>query len=168
VPQAKNHDGRFQAGPHPARPIGRGGSNQRESLASPDSPSHCASLATTPLSPVGCACGEKRQYHRNRSWGKIGGGKWGIVGIIGHYIPRPYRQLNPVPGKPNITSRNEDDGSPRQRVMLHLSLDDGLDEVGKPLVRDCSCRGDTAGFAHLSCTIWVCPSEEQTGGRTQT
>ena len=65
MPQAKNHDGRFQAGPHPARPIGRGGSNQRESLASPDSPSHCASLAT-PLSPVGCACGEKRQYHRNR------------------------------------------------------------------------------------------------------
>jgi hypothetical protein len=25
------------------------------------------------------------------------------------------------------------------------------DEEGKPLVRDCSCRGDSAGFAHLSC-----------------
>ena len=25
------------------------------------------------------------------------------------------------------------------------------DEGGKPLVRDCSCRGDNAGFAHLSC-----------------
>jgi hypothetical protein len=46
VPQ--NHDGRFQAGPHPARPIGRGGSNQRESLASPDSPSHCASFGYYP------------------------------------------------------------------------------------------------------------------------
>jgi hypothetical protein len=31
---------------HPAHPIGRGGSNQRELLASPDSPSPCASLAT--------------------------------------------------------------------------------------------------------------------------
>jgi hypothetical protein len=31
---------------HPAHPIGRGGSNQRELLASPDSPLPCASLAT--------------------------------------------------------------------------------------------------------------------------
>ena len=31
---------------HPARPIGRGGSNQRELLASPDIPSPCASLGT--------------------------------------------------------------------------------------------------------------------------
>jgi hypothetical protein len=30
---------------HPAHPIGRGGSNQMELLASPDSPSSCASLA---------------------------------------------------------------------------------------------------------------------------
>jgi hypothetical protein len=32
-------------------------------------------------------------------------------------------------------------------------LDEGPDEAGKPLVRDCSCRGDSAGFAHLSCII---------------
>jgi hypothetical protein len=32
-------------------------------------------------------------------------------------------------------------------------MDEGADEAGKPLVRDCSCRGDTAGFAHLSCII---------------
>jgi len=38
----------------PAHPIGRGGSNQRELLASPDSPSHCALLATL-LFPVGRA-----------------------------------------------------------------------------------------------------------------
>jgi hypothetical protein len=31
---------------HPAHPIGRGGSNQRELLASPDSSSPCALLAT--------------------------------------------------------------------------------------------------------------------------
>jgi hypothetical protein len=113
----------FQAGPpyHPARPIGRGRSNQRESLASPDSPSHCASLAT-PLSPVGCACGEQRQSRRNRRWGKIGG----EVGYRRHWaiIPHPYRQLNPVPGNReffHIIYRNDDDGSPRRRVMLHLS-----------------------------------------------
>jgi hypothetical protein len=39
---------------HPARPIGGGGSNQKELLASPDSPSPCASLATL-LLPVGHA-----------------------------------------------------------------------------------------------------------------
>jgi hypothetical protein len=35
----------------------------------------------------------------------------------------------------------------------YICLDEGPDEAGKPLVRDCSCRGDTAGFAHLSCII---------------
>ncbi len=35
----------------------------------------------------------------------------------------------------------------------YIYLDEGPDEAGKPLVRDCSCRGDTAGFAHLSCII---------------
>ena len=30
---------------------------------------------------------------------------------------------------------------------------DELDEAGMPLVRDCSCRGDSAGFAHLSCIV---------------
>ena len=35
----------------------------------------------------------------------------------------------------------------------YICLDEGPDEAGKPLVRDCSCRGVTAGFAHLSCII---------------
>jgi hypothetical protein len=35
----------------------------------------------------------------------------------------------------------------------YICLDEGPDEAGKPLVRDCSCRGDTVGFAHLSCII---------------
>jgi len=33
-----------------------------------------------------------------------------------------------------------------------ICLDEGLDELGKPLVRDCSCRGES-GFAHLACII---------------
>jgi hypothetical protein len=35
--------------------------------------------------------------------------------------------------------------------MLLLPWRGARDEEGKPLVRDCSCRGDSAGFAHLSC-----------------
>ena len=40
---------------HPARHIGSSRSNQREPLASPDSPSSCASLVTL-HSRVGCPC----------------------------------------------------------------------------------------------------------------
>ena len=32
-----------------------------------------------------------------------------------------------------------------------ICLEEGPDQLGKSLVRDCSCRGDTAGYAHLSC-----------------
>src|SRR6056300_910124 len=34
-----------------------------------------------------------------------------------------------------------------------ICLEEGPDESGQPLRRDCSCRGEHAGFAHLSCTI---------------
>ena len=34
-----------------------------------------------------------------------------------------------------------------------ICLDEGPDKAGQPLRRDCSCRGDHAGFAHLSCII---------------
>ena len=33
----------------------------------------------------------------------------------------------------------------------YFCLGEEADEEGMPLVRDCSCRGDSAGFAHLSC-----------------
>ena len=56
---------------HPAHPIGRGGSNQRELLASPDSPSPCASLATL-LLPVGRAGEAQRQSRRNAGGAKSG------------------------------------------------------------------------------------------------
>jgi hypothetical protein len=29
----------------------------------------------------------------------------------------------------------------------------GADDAGKPIVRDCACRGSDAGFAHMSCII---------------
>jgi hypothetical protein len=34
-----------------------------------------------------------------------------------------------------------------------ICLDDGPDDAGKPTVRDCSCRGSYAGFAHISCIV---------------
>jgi len=32
-----------------------------------------------------------------------------------------------------------------------ICLEEGVDESGQPLRRDCSCRGESAGFAHVSC-----------------
>ena len=47
---------------------------------------------------------------------------------------------------PETTTMAVPDGA-----SCYICLDEGANEEGKPLVRDCSCCGDTAGFAHLSC-----------------
>ena len=41
-----------------------------------------------------------------------------------------------------------------------LCLEEGPDESGKPLVRDCSCRG-SSGVAHVSCIINYAKSESR-------
>jgi hypothetical protein len=41
---------------------------------------------------------------------------------------------------------------PDEAPYCWLCHDDGPDTSGKPMVRDCSCRGST-GFAHISCII---------------
>jgi hypothetical protein len=64
---------------HPARPIGRGGLNQRELLAYPDSPSPCVSLAT-PLLPVRHAGEAQSQSRCNAGGAKLGQNR-GIVSI---------------------------------------------------------------------------------------
>jgi hypothetical protein len=38
-------------------------------------------------------------------------------------------------------------------AVCWICLDGGADDTGMPIVRDCACRGDDAGFAHLSCII---------------
>ena len=48
-------------------------------------------------------------------------------------------------------------------ASCYICLDDGPDEEGKPLVRDCSCRGDDAGFAHLSCIVKYAEQRSQQG-----
>jgi len=53
-------------------------------------------------------------------------------------------------------------------ASCYICLDEGPDEEGRPLVRDCSCRGDGAGFAHLSCIVKYaeqkCKQTANTGG----
>jgi len=39
----------------------------------------------------------------------------------------------------------------RHDAACYFCLEEGSDDEGKSLVRDCACRGDSAGFAHLSC-----------------
>ena len=38
-------------------------------------------------------------------------------------------------------------------AVCWICLEGGSDDTGKPLVRDCACRGSDAGFAHMSCII---------------
>ena len=45
-------------------------------------------------------------------------------------------------------------------ASCYICLDEGPDEAGKPLVRDCSCRGE-AGFAHLSCIVKFAEQKSQ-------
>jgi hypothetical protein len=42
-----------------------------------------------------------------------------------------------------------------------ICLEEGADNNGKLPVRDCSCRGDAAGFAHLSCLIEYAKSKSK-------
>jgi len=45
-------------------------------------------------------------------------------------------------------------------VSCWLCLEEGPDESGKPLVRDCSCRG-SSGVAHIACIIGYAESESR-------
>ena len=38
-------------------------------------------------------------------------------------------------------------------AVCWICLDGGADDTGKPIVRDCACRGSDAGFAHMACII---------------
>ena len=53
-------------------------------------------------------------------------------------------QLKPPPK----TTNKEEDHKP----TCYICLDDGPDELGGEVMRDCSCRG-SAGYVHLSCAV---------------
>ena len=42
-----------------------------------------------------------------------------------------------------------------------ICLEEGPDESGQGIFRDCSCRGNTAGFAHLSCLVQFAQSKSK-------
>ena len=44
-------------------------------------------------------------------------------------------------------------GAPPPGASCWICLDEEPDDEGRPIVRDCSCRGASAGFAHLSCLV---------------
>ena len=52
-------------------------------------------------------------------------------------------------------------------ASCYICLDEGCDDEGKPLVRDCSCRG-SAGFAHLSCIVEYAEQKSQQGQQDPT
>jgi len=49
-------------------------------------------------------------------------------------------------------------------AACYFCLGEGPDDEGKPLVRDCSCRGDSAGFAHLSCLTKYAEQKSRAAG----
>mmetsp|Transcript_14343 Transcript_14343/g.25661 ORF Transcript_14343/g.25661 Transcript_14343/m.25661 type:complete len:471 (+) Transcript_14343:281-1693(+) len=49
-------------------------------------------------------------------------------------------------------TKKADSHAPPSGAFCWICLEEGIDDLGKPLVRDCSCRG-VSGFAHLGCTI---------------
>jgi E3 ubiquitin-protein ligase DOA10 len=55
-----------------------------------------------------------------------------------------------------------DDGDNPDGTVCFICLDVGPDDEGKPLVRDCSCRGD-AGVAHLSCLTMYAKQKSRKG-----
>jgi hypothetical protein len=63
--------------------------------------------------------------------------------------------LRNVPPKTDNNMMAVPDGA-----SCYICLDEGCDDEGKPLVRDCSCRGST-GFAHLSCIVEYAKQKSQ-------
>ena len=49
-------------------------------------------------------------------------------------------------------------------AACYFCLGEETDNEGKPLLRDCSCRGDSAGFAYLSCLTKYAEQKWQQAG----
>jgi len=42
---------------------------------------------------------------------------------------------------------------PPDKPSCFICMDEGPDRLGNPLRRECSCRGESAGWSHLSCLV---------------
>lgn len=49
-------------------------------------------------------------------------------------------------------------------AVCYFCLGEEGDEEGQPLVQDCSCHGDSAGFAHSSCLVKYAEQQCKPGG----
>eukprot|EP00579_Thalassiosira_antarctica_P003118 CAMPEP_0201905878 /NCGR_PEP_ID=MMETSP0902-20130614/56732_1 /ASSEMBLY_ACC=CAM_ASM_000551 /TAXON_ID=420261 /ORGANISM="Thalassiosira antarctica, Strain CCMP982" /LENGTH=512 /DNA_ID=CAMNT_0048440001 /DNA_START=63 /DNA_END=1601 /DNA_ORIENTATION=+ len=66
-------------------------------------------------------------------------------------VNREVQQKNAMPT--NESTEVQDRQSPCANAECWICLGGGPDESGQPLRRDCSCRGQSAGFAHISCLV---------------
>ena len=53
----------------------------------------------------------------------------------------------------SIVAADVSNNIPPPEAACWICLCEDPDDQEKPIVRDCSCRGNNAGFAHLSCLV---------------
>ena len=63
------------------------------------------------------------------------------------------REVSLKPHPENAAAKTKSSSEAHPGASCWICLEDGHDDLGQPLRRDCSCRGESAGFAHLSCYI---------------
>ena len=63
---------------------------------------------------------------------------------------REVQLKSPSPSKENSDGRTGNEGGGDEAPSCYICLEDGLDDSGGKLRRDCSCRGGS-GFVHMSC-----------------
>lgn len=66
--------------------------------------------------------------------------------------PAAAAASSPTPERAEETQARQPQPPPPD-ASCWICLDGDPDDGGKPIVRDCSCRGDDAGFAHISCLV---------------
>ena len=54
---------------------------------------------------------------------------------------------------PAASAKVGDEAPPLVCAPCYICLEDGPDEAGQPLIRACSCRGESSAGYHLSCII---------------
>ena len=63
----------------------------------------------------------------------------------------------------NVLNSNQEKGAATKLICAPcwICLEEGPDEAGEPLVRNCSCRGETSAGYHISCLINYAKSKTQ-------
>ena len=67
--------------------------------------------------------------------------------------PKNKTKPKKPPSVVSTAAADVSDNVPPPGAACWICLCEDPDDQGKPIVRDCSCRGNDAGFAHLSCLV---------------